>query len=105
MRMPSNSSAGKPSFPAAGCHTYLKNKSVFLSAAIWFLKRCRIAAEKTTDSRTWSREMLAIARKAMSEERIEEAIAYRRMAEFFMYDGDPEKIMTYDKAIELFYDH
>lgn len=63
------------------------------------------AAAKITDSTAWTREMLAIAHKAMKEERIEQAIGYWRMAEFFMYDGEPEKIKTYDQAIRLFYDH
>jgi pimeloyl-ACP methyl ester carboxylesterase len=27
------------------------------------------------------------------------------MAEFFMYDGDPAKIATYEKAVQLFYDY
>lgn len=39
----------------------------------------------------------------MREERTENAIAYYRMSEFFMYDGDPDKKKYYQKATELFY--
>lgn len=47
--------------------------------------------------------MMVLAKKALKEDRIKDAIAYFRMTEFFMYDGNPEKIKTYDKSIELFY--
>ena len=50
----------------------------------------------------WKREMLALGEKALPDNRIQNAIAYFRMAEFFMYDGNPEKLNIYNKAQELF---
>ena len=51
------------------------------------------------------KELLELGEKALQEKRMENAIAYYRMAEFFMYDGHPAKITTYDKAVNLFYDY
>lgn len=51
----------------------------------------------------WETEMLSLAEKALSEGRIEPAVAYFRMAEFFMFDGNPQKLPTYEKSRELFY--
>lgn len=62
-------------------------------------------AGKITDSRTWKKELTQLGDKAFSEKRIKEAIAYYRMSEFFMYDGDPDKLAYYQKATQLFYDY
>ena len=69
------------------------------------LEELKTAAARITDAATWEKEMLDIAEKALQEKRMENAIAYYRMAEFFMYDGHPDKMATYDKAVGLFYDH
>lgn len=69
------------------------------------LEELKTAAGKITDAATWEKELLSLAEKALQEERMENAIAYYRMAEFFMYDGHPLKIATYDKAVQLFYDY
>ena len=55
-------------------------------------------------SADWKRHLIALGNAAMAENRMENAIAYYRMSEFFMYDGDPDKIAFYQKATELFYD-
>lgn len=60
-------------------------------------------AKGIADSKSWVQVMLSLAEKAESEERIENAIGYWRMAEFFMYDGEERKLKTYQKASELFY--
>ena len=39
------------------------------------------------------------------EGRTEAQIGYLRMSEFFMYDSDPEKVETYRKAKNLFYEY
>lgn len=62
-------------------------------------------AKKITSVKVWEKEMMTLAEKALNENRIKDAIAYFRMTEFFMYDGNPDKIKTYDKAIELFYQY
>lgn len=55
-------------------------------------------------SADWKRTLIALGDAAMRERRTENAIAYYRMSEFFMYDGDPDKQVYYLKASELFYD-
>lgn len=62
-------------------------------------------SHKITDSASWKCELIGIGDKAYSEGRIKEAIAYYRMSEFFMYDGDPDKKKYYKLAIKMFYDY
>lgn len=58
---------------------------------------------KTTED--WVREMTALAERAEADGRINCAIGYYRMAEFFEADGSPDKIMLYRKSKSLFYEH
>lgn len=60
-------------------------------------------ADRIYSSASWKRELIALGDAAMQENRTENAIAYYRMSEFFMYDGDPDKLVYYQKAEELFY--
>ncbi|CQR74942.1 2,6-dihydropseudooxynicotine hydrolase [Sporomusa ovata DSM 2662] len=69
------------------------------------LEELKAVAKRITNAETWEKEFLQIAEKALKEKRIEQAIAYFRMAEFFMYDGHPAKFDTYDKAVNLFYNY
>ena len=62
-------------------------------------------AGKIHNSDDWKRELIAIGDEAMKDGRTENAIAYYRMSEFFMYDGDPDKRKYYDKATKLFYEY
>lgn len=62
-------------------------------------------ADRIRTSADWKRELLAIGDTAMQENRIQNAIAYYRMSEFFMYDGDPDKKAYYEKATRLFYQY
>lgn len=62
-------------------------------------------AHKITDSASWKQELIAISEKANQEGRTKEAIAYYRMSEFFMYDGDSDKKRYYQIATEMFYDY
>lgn len=62
-------------------------------------------AGKIHNSADWKRELITLGDKAMAEDRTENAIAYYRMSEFFMYDGDPDKKRYYEKATELFYQY
>jgi len=55
-------------------------------------------------SEDWKRELIALGDKAVAEGRTENAIAYYRMSEFFMYDGDPDKKKYYKMATDMFYD-
>lgn len=53
----------------------------------------------------WKENLIHLGDKAFSENRIENAIAYYRMSEFFMYNGDPDKLKYYRLAKNLFYDY
>lgn len=63
------------------------------------------AGKGITDSKSWVRTMLSLAKTAEKEGRMENAIGYWRMAEFFMYDGDERKLKAYQKASDLFYQY
>jgi len=65
----------------------------------------RPVAGKIKTSSDWKRELIALGDKAMEEGRTQNAIAYYRMSEFFMYDGDPDKKAYYEKATQLFYQY
>jgi len=60
---------------------------------------------KIHNSDDWKRELISIGDEAMKEGRTDNAIAYYRMSEFFMYDGDPDKRKYYEKATKLFYEY
>ena len=53
-------------------------------------------------SEDWTRTLTALEAKAHKEGRTQNEIAYARMAEFFMYDSDPQKQAQYQKAAALF---
>ncbi len=53
----------------------------------------------------WKRELVGLGDTAMKEKRIENAIAYYRMAEFYMDWKDPDALRYYRYAKELFYDY
>ena len=65
----------------------------------------RPVAGKIKTSSDWKRELIALGDKAMEEGRTQNAIAYYRMSEFFMYDGDPDKKAYYETATQLFYQY
>ena len=65
----------------------------------------RPVAGKIKTSSDWKRELIALGDKAMEEGRTQNAIAYYRMSEFFMFDGDPDKKAYYEKATKLFYQY
>ena len=69
------------------------------------LEEIKAVGPKINTSEDWKRELIALGDKAVSEGRTENAIAYYRMSEFFMYDGDPDKKAYYVKATEMFYDY
>lgn len=69
------------------------------------LEDIKKVAHKIVDSKSWKTELTWLAKRAEQDGRIENAIAYYRMSEFFMYDGDPDKIASYTKATNLFYDY
>lgn len=62
-------------------------------------------SHKITDCTSWVREISALGEKALSENRISQACGYLRMAEFFMFHKDPNKMAVYDKWRSLFYEY
>ncbi|MCR5098193.1 MAG: alpha/beta hydrolase [Lachnospiraceae bacterium] len=62
-------------------------------------------AGKIHNSDDWKRELIALGDDAMKDGRTDNAIAYYRMSEFFMYDGDADKRKYYEKATKLFYEY
>lgn len=68
------------------------------------LDEVRAIGSRISDSKSWKKELIDLGNRAVYENRIENAIGYYRMSEFFMYDGDPDKKKYYVKASEMFYD-
>lgn len=62
------------------------------------------AAPRIYDCKSWSREIAALGDKALEQGRSLAASGYYRMSEFFLFDGDPEKLPRYRKAKALFYE-
>jgi pimeloyl-ACP methyl ester carboxylesterase len=52
----------------------------------------------------WKRELVHLAKKAVSENRLINAAFYYRAAEFYSFPDDPDKERLYDVFIDLFYD-
>jgi pimeloyl-ACP methyl ester carboxylesterase len=65
----------------------------------------RSAGAKIKDSASWEVELIGLGEKALSENRMVQAIAYFRMAEIFMFENNPRKLEIYRKARTLFYRH
>jgi pimeloyl-ACP methyl ester carboxylesterase len=53
----------------------------------------------------WKKTLIALGDAAAAEHRTENAVGYFRMSEFFMTDGDPDKLKFYRKATALFYEY
>lgn len=60
-------------------------------------------SESICTSADWKRQLIRLGDAALAENRTKNAIAYYRMSEFFMADGDPDKLLYYQKATALFY--
>jgi pimeloyl-ACP methyl ester carboxylesterase len=66
------------------------------------LEDLRRVAPRIHDYADWKRELLAIAQAAAREERLENAFAYYRAAEFFMSLDDPDRGPTCERFRALF---
>ncbi|MBN2027962.1 MAG: alpha/beta fold hydrolase [Actinobacteria bacterium] len=69
------------------------------------LEEVKAVAQKITDLGSWVSTFLALGEKALSEGRTQQAMAYFRGAEFFIYDDIEKKRRTGEKANGLFYEH
>ena len=61
------------------------------------------AAHKIHTGADWKRALISLGNRAYKENRIAPAIGYYRMSEFFMEDGDPDKLKYYKRATAMFY--
>lgn len=69
------------------------------------LEELRPAAGKIKNNSDWKQQLIALGDTALGQQRMENAIGYYRMSEFFMSDVDGDKLRYYRKAVELFYSY
>ncbi len=69
------------------------------------LEEIKSVAKDINNFDDWKRVLIQLGDKALEEDRIENAIAYYRMSEFYMNWEDPDKLKYYKYARELFYDY
>lgn len=69
------------------------------------LEEVQAIAGKIKTNLDWKQQLILLGDRAFKEHRQENAIAYYRMSEFFMPEGDADKLKYYKKAVELFYSH
>ncbi len=67
------------------------------------LEEVRSVAGMIHTNSDWKQQLIRLGDRALAQERMENAIAYYRMSEFFMSDDDPDKRAYYKKAVDLFY--
>ena len=67
------------------------------------LEEVERVSRRIKDFDDWKRTLMELGARALAEERVANAIAYYRMAEFYMSEDDPDALACYDKARELFY--
>lgn len=82
---------------------YQLNRLVMWSDAD--LEEVREAARGITDLRSWVSTFLALGEKALQQGRREQAVAYFRGAEFFIYEDMEEKRRVGERVRDLFYGH
>jgi len=66
------------------------------------LDEIREVAPRIRNLDDWKREFLALGERALEENRIQQAAAYLRAAEFNMAPGDPDKAEAYERQAKLF---
>ena len=69
------------------------------------LEEIRSIAGRVRNFSDWKRELIALGKKAEEEDRIQNAIAYYRMADFYISYNDPDKLPNYRYARDLFYEY
>ncbi|PIZ16742.1 alpha/beta hydrolase [Candidatus Desantisbacteria bacterium CG_4_10_14_0_8_um_filter_48_22] len=95
-------------FPV-GYHKFHKNQLFNFQLNRWYslgyarFEDMKEAGQKINNFNDWKNEMLKLADKAVSEDRLMNAAFYYRAAEFYTFPGDPDKELLYDKFIDLFY--
>src|SRR5215208_3866512 len=94
-------------FPV-GYYPFHKDVSLNYQMNRWV---CWLGQSAVTDMRSvapnianyadWKREMLALAQKTLSEGQMLNVAVYFRAAEFYMMPGDPDKLPTYERFLQM----
>lgn len=98
----------KFTFPV-GYHDFHKVKIIDFQLNRWYslgyarFEDIEEVAQKIKNFEDWKEEMVKLAEKAVSENRLINAAFYYRAAEFFVPPSDPDKEVLYEKFIDLFY--
>jgi len=95
-------------FPV-GYHDFHKVKIIDFQLNRWYslgyarFEDIKEVSQKIKNFEDWKEEMIKMAKKAVSENRLINGAFYYRAAEFFVLPLDPDKEVLYDKFIDLFY--
>ncbi|MFC2169943.1 alpha/beta hydrolase [Acidobacteriota bacterium] len=95
-------------FPV-GYHQFHKDQLFNFQLNRWYsfgyarFEDLKEAGQRIKNFVDWKAEMIKLAEKAVSEERFMNVSFYYRAAEFYTFQGDPEKELFYDKFSEFFY--
>ena len=98
----------KFTFPA-GYHDFHKVKIIDFKLNRWYslgyarFEDIKEVSQKIINFEDWKEEMVKVAERAASENRLINAAFYYRAAEFFVLSSDPDKEVLYDKFADLFY--
>jgi len=101
-------SENKFTFPV-GYHDFHKDQLYNFQLNRWYslgyvrFEDMQEAGQKVETFNDWKAEILKLAEKAVSENRLMNAAFCYRAAEFYTLIGDPDKEPLYDKFVEYFY--
>jgi alpha-beta hydrolase superfamily lysophospholipase len=104
--MPSKNMS-KFEFPI-GYHKFHKDQLFNFQLNRWYssgyvrFEEMKEVGQKVKTFEDWKIEMLKMAEKAVSEERLMEAAFFYRAAEFYTFSDDPDKELLYGKFVDLF---
>lgn len=91
-----------------GYHKFHKDQLFNFQLNRWYssgyvrLEDLKKVGQKVKTFEDWKIEMLKMAEKAVSEERLMEAAFFYRAAEFYTFSDDPDKELLYGKFVDLF---
>lgn len=103
-----NKNISKFTFPV-GYHEFHKDQLFNFQLNRWHslgytrFEDMKEAGQKIKNFKDWKSEMLRLAEIAVSEDRLMNAAFYYRAAEFYTFQGEPDKELLYDKFTDLFY--
>jgi len=103
-----NATASRFEFPV-GYQAFHKDQFFNYQLNRWYslgyarFEDMKAAGQTVRTFQDWKTEMLKLADRALSEDRLLNAAFYYRAAEFYTFSDDPDKESLYDKFINLFY--